>query len=423
MELRLLDETKGHLHCLADDLKDALWAACDEARDAADQERTAVVEDVFVGDHCRALVTLFGHLMQQETSRFQTTSNVLRDFFTTAAGSDLEDEVPEPHNALAGVISALEEAGEGEVEEGSILKPTDVGMFACLETAVGEVIEKLCVTPEAPAVPEPAEGGEEEGAAAEPEADGDIPGLFAAMRVEEKLLRDRLVAVKARCMEMMLDFRQREATLHAKMDEMIGVRFRTEVDAIQTLITTIKTAIEKHERIYHEIRISQADLMVDHNSLTYTLYTPPPPPPPREILEKWQLSTNQILNLILMLKELGSSSSIITVSSCVRIFQQAAAHSASKVLPHSWLPLLPSQLTSLVKLFDRPGCGMVDWRRIVLALCSLSAPTMQHTSSILSALSEQGIPLSNSVDAKVAAALPWWFAKGADSAEDVDTDG
>jgi len=55
----------------------------------------------------------------------------------------------------------------------------------------------------------------------------------------------RLEAVEIRCLEMVTDLRTREGTLHQRMDAMLGQRFRDEVDAIGTLITTIKTAVEE----------------------------------------------------------------------------------------------------------------------------------------------------------------------------------
>jgi hypothetical protein len=150
MELRALDQTKGHLHCLADDLRDALWAQCDEGRDAAEQERVAVVEDTFVGDHIKALTSLLAGLVHQETLRFQTSCNLARDWYKGVAGADLDDEVPEPHNALSVFTEAAEAAPEGEVEEGSVLKPTDVGVLDALKACVADAVEKLCVTPPPP---------------------------------------------------------------------------------------------------------------------------------------------------------------------------------------------------------------------------------------------------------------------------------
>merc|ERR1719478_2067786 len=98
--LRGAEETKNELHERVNDLQQSLWEISDVEREAAEEERSAVMEDSRLSDGAQLLVSYAVEMLQQEVLRFQATQSVLRDYHYSRANKPVPLETPEPLNIM-----------------------------------------------------------------------------------------------------------------------------------------------------------------------------------------------------------------------------------------------------------------------------------------------------------------------------------
>ncbi|XP_062468906.1 sperm flagellar protein 2 isoform X4 [Pezoporus occidentalis] len=85
-DLREDEEAKAELHQRVTDLRDLLWNICDNRREAAEQERTDIMNDGWLPDRRGIAVNHFLSLMQVEVDRFQDTKRLLHDYYRAMEG-------------------------------------------------------------------------------------------------------------------------------------------------------------------------------------------------------------------------------------------------------------------------------------------------------------------------------------------------
>ena len=81
LELRGAEETKNELNERVNDLQQSLWEISDVEREAAEEERSAVMEDSRLSDGAQLLVSYAVEMLQQEVLRFQATQSGASLFF------------------------------------------------------------------------------------------------------------------------------------------------------------------------------------------------------------------------------------------------------------------------------------------------------------------------------------------------------
>ena len=79
--LRCDEEFRCEMHQRVDDLRERLWAICDERKEQAEKERLGIMASGWVEDRLGLLVNYFISLMQMEIDRFQDTVRLLQDYY------------------------------------------------------------------------------------------------------------------------------------------------------------------------------------------------------------------------------------------------------------------------------------------------------------------------------------------------------
>ena len=92
MEVRVMEESKREMHERVDDLRDKLWEKADEQRQAAEDERAAVMEDSYLTDCSTMIVSYMIEMVQQEAHRYQATECLLRDYHYARAAKEVPVE-------------------------------------------------------------------------------------------------------------------------------------------------------------------------------------------------------------------------------------------------------------------------------------------------------------------------------------------
>lgn len=185
MEVRVIEETKNELHERTDDLRNSLWEIADQQREAAEGERTEVMEDTYMNDASSMMVNYLVEALQHEVHRYQATESILRDFHYSRANKEVPVETTEALNLIdkfledefAGSPLEVEEPADESVAP-SPLTDHDKEVLGQLQAAVTMAVESLCVSPE---LPEP-------GTEADAEGDAGVPGLLQGIKIEVLLL-------------------------------------------------------------------------------------------------------------------------------------------------------------------------------------------------------------------------------------------
>ena len=103
-----------------------------------------------------------------------------------------------------------------------------------------------------------------------------------AIKVEKSILRFRLVQIRNWTYQRLKETRSTAIQMYKKLDDWIYVAQKTEMDAIEEMLTVIKHAIEEEKKLQHELRITFMDFVVDDATLNYIN----PPPPKLDALEE-----------------------------------------------------------------------------------------------------------------------------------------
>mmetsp|Transcript_7745 Transcript_7745/g.17947 ORF Transcript_7745/g.17947 Transcript_7745/m.17947 type:complete len:1887 (-) Transcript_7745:58-5718(-) len=399
MELRSHPETKAEIHQRIDEMRNHLWELSDQSREAAEMERTAVMNSGWVDDHARILTVDFLQLAQADVERYQATRRVLRDYYYAKAGAPLPTESPEDLDIVPAAIAELqgkppEEDGKkdkkapakkddkkggkaaapvvAEVvpeEDTPGLKDSDKKLVMCVRTAVAGAKERLGL--KAP-------------------LEEDLPhGLKEALEVENKALDHRLSKLGDRFRDAVVQFRERETATLQRMDDLVADRFRSEMDAVAGVVLALKTATEQDERITYRLMLEGPTFSEDQDGLL----TPPPEPPvpvAREDLGRFKLDSAQLLRLVRELKACAPLG-VMPASELTALLRRAASMSGGELLPDAWVTVSDAQMDNLMKALDFWGCGIVHWRRFVAGLAQFPPPTLGQLLSTRAAFDEAAV--------------------------------
>ena len=325
---------------------------------------------------------------------------VLRDYHYSRANKPVPLETPEPLNIMDKYLGD-EFAGtplELAEDDKTLLVDSDKELLGQLAAAVTLAADTLCVSPD---IPEP-------GAEAEAEGDAGVPGLVQGLKVEEELLKARAASLQARMRAVIEDVRARQEQLHARMDALLGARFRGEMEAIKALCDEIKRRIESGERLLHQLSLDVADFVVDEDALTYAIVPAPPALETREQLPPFRLTTAHLAGLTAWCKSAAPAGQV-TVEALVSMLHRAAAVPGMKLLPAQWIALAPSKLRALVQAYETSGregrAACVDWRRLLFSLADAPPPSVEQLQELCQAA---GVGKA-AVPRDAARALPMWI--------------
>lgn len=81
-DIRDDEETKAEMHQRLHDLRERLWDICDTKKEEAEAERSELMSDGWLEDHLGLLINQYLSLMQTEIDRFQSTTRLLKDYYT-----------------------------------------------------------------------------------------------------------------------------------------------------------------------------------------------------------------------------------------------------------------------------------------------------------------------------------------------------
>jgi hypothetical protein len=182
------------------------------------------------------------------------------------------------------------------------------------------------------------------------------------IEMEETMLRQRVERLRQKATEIYKDLRNRAHEVYTGLDEWIGFRYKSEIDAARDLTVLIREAIEAEQRLPNQILLEGDKLYLDFGTL---VLQPDPEPRPESPIEKTSGEYFSIAQLTNLAKELGQLAPLGTISTkqMLEYFSRAGIFAvANDSLPESYIFAEPGQIQQLISSMDPMDTGFLNWR-------------------------------------------------------------
>eukprot|EP00736_Rhodelphis_marinus_P011983 Rmarinus@m.244 len=414
MEFRKDSDCQAELCLRSDELRDELWAICDDRKEENEKERKEVINDGWAIHRQELYLEHFKALVQWEVDRYQMTRQIILDYFAALAGEPL-GEAPEtlpdvrpskasgttapaggkkpPTRGAGGagdntqILEAAVEAILGaDYDESKDVLPSLASLF---RTAV-----KVLRSPSIPSPPEKTDsktpanatgkaGAGKKGAEPEPEPEPeeiDIEKMVEeesarrafeeALECENSILIGRLARLRKRCLYYVSELRYLETSLHDKLEEWLGTRFKCEVGAVSSLASVIKQHVNSQQPIRATLLLSGDDFIIDEHVITLPEEQAPPPPPAAEQPYHSSFMSAQVAQLLRRLQR-AAPDGIIRTQRLATLISRMAYLSPQSV-PPDWQEAVDKDVaTTIATAFDFPQHDVVYWPKMVLSVSLL----------------------------------------------------
>lgn len=428
-DLREDDQTKEELHQRTDTLSDQLWEISEQRRDEAVDERKKIMENGWIEFELEQVTSMAQNLMQGEIDKFRNSVNLLQDYYYA-----IEDKlIPDPSENLnyelvtvndEGVTEELPPVYEVKAGEGSEAKESYPRLDKLFEKALkAQILPEVEVTPPGGAAAgdkkAPPKGKDPKKAAAEEESQEKSfydQELKQAIATEKAVLRFRLTMVRNWALNLMKELRNKSRIVYDKLNTWIEVAFKAETDAILEQEKVIKLAIEKEEKLQHELRIKGMDFHLDEKFLNFE--DPPAEVfPAREEPEENRFTIKQLESLInefIISSEDGFIKTEYFVDLMMTRTRNANKFADENGVPQTLKNCDRSDYEMIAKSFDLKLTGWVPLKKVAITMCLLSSPVptdqelKEYKESMLAKkLEDQGA--SSFIGKNTFIKIPAWF--------------
>ncbi|KAL8583785.1 hypothetical protein ACOMHN_036420 [Nucella lapillus] len=117
------EQTRAELQQRVDDLRERLWSVCDQRKDQAERQRTAVMTDGWLDHRLGVLTNQYIAIMQAELDRFQDTVRLLRDYYR-GMGGQLPEELCTNYPLMELSTEKVDPLNTGEQEMAPVVSPS-----------------------------------------------------------------------------------------------------------------------------------------------------------------------------------------------------------------------------------------------------------------------------------------------------------
>ncbi|KAI8843668.1 hypothetical protein BC829DRAFT_400872 [Chytridium lagenaria] len=169
----------------------------------------------------------------------------------------------------------------------------------------------------------------------------------------DAILKSRLDRIRTHAVDHLKELRNKGIEAYVLLDEWIGTRFQSEMDAIREMLYVIKEAVEMEVRLPNELVLEGEKFRVDFGVLTFE----PEPEPDRRVPPD-QFTVLQLLNLGRHFRELAPQGSISTKEFVDGMQRLITLSAGTELLPEYYLTAEQSQLQQIASTLD-PNAHML----------------------------------------------------------------
>lgn len=382
-DMREDEETRAELHLRLDELSERLWSISDRRREENEKERTAVMEDGWIQEHCVIITNYHSILTQIELDRFRDTFCILKKYYQSMYNNPL----PEPPSHLS-TVHLLDPSAKDTLETHAQNEPSKSHkkLMDDYEEAMTGINSLLPVEPHQrePEIKQPSadrnskkppSAKKKKGAPSPPPPPTPAPvrpteetstEYTGAVKHEEKASKLRASAVKQHGFKM-VDFLQSSAEQSfSSMKTWMEEYYDKEKKSIEQLSELIRDHIEAGAKLQNELVLDCTNFFINGDHLM--IASPPPPPrlPPLEQSSLCFFTVFQLELLCLQFRCTAPSGILTSVEFYTLLKDLLSANRGRNTLPELWVRMTEMQLLEVVsELTDPSEC--VDWIRFLLS--------------------------------------------------------
>eukprot|EP00002_Diphylleia_rotans_P024704 TRINITY_DN4882_c0_g1_i5.p1 TRINITY_DN4882_c0_g1~~TRINITY_DN4882_c0_g1_i5.p1 ORF type:complete len:1532 (+),score=313.57 TRINITY_DN4882_c0_g1_i5:124-4719(+) len=425
-------ETKHELHLRVSELRDILIDICNKRKEETEEEKKSIIASGWVEDFMRVFSHYFVLMMQHEVDRYQTTRQVLADYYTSKCKKPIDEAIYcPPFDITDGEYKPIKRVvKEKEPKKGANQK-TDSKKAAPSERPPSPKESKPSKKKPAPS----SSGNRAEkgvkglgdtlthlteiannalsiiaGVASEGFFGPDSPPeLLEALDKEDNILNQRIQKISQRANGLLDEIRVLAETAFAKLDEWANVRYASEVRAVETVIFVFRQYIEEEQRLSFGLILEGEDVIIDEADLICDRPSTPPQPPRRDDPHPEKFNVDQLLGLSDHLLLMAPRGVIRTADFVTFLCRVAGTSYGYEMLPEDWCSFDREQYQVMASILDPFNTGYLDWRELVM---TLSLPMVPNVSELISMkLAYQGANASGSgtISENEFMKLPLWF--------------
>jgi len=351
-------EVKQELHLRCEELLEQLWDVSDGRKDAANEERYALLGCGWLQDKCGACTVGLAELMSLELMRYQAARGMLEaeNLFRT------QGDVPDPGAVLEVALQlgeVLTPPADGapprQPEDDSGIAPTLPQAESLTASLKEYLVSALALVTE--------EGLEEH-------------PIKDQLMQEVLITQQRLKAIASRGELLITGLHHRGATLGSQMESWLEARYTAEVASSTGFAAQVREAIEGEELLVHDITLEDTEFQIDEG----TRLVPYVSESREEGAEAEPLPDRSTLTQLTMIHEHlvnAAPSGIMTGEDFVWLLRRLVADGGGP-LPLEWMSsdeeVINKRLSQLQQALDIGDCGTISWREFLVCAVLPSYP-------------------------------------------------
>lgn len=431
-DFRSDSDVKAELHQRVEELRDKLWEFADKRRDEAETERISIIEDKWIEDQSFILANILVTIVQAEADRYFGSRQIIMDYFkdtnsmlfvdipknsikipfiagtnappievgapliaaSELASSHRKDQtqnvsvavVKAPANSVKSVSAKQSEKKSQQAAKSTepakvapppiaekdppfLLDPEN-SHFPDLQSTI-DFLTNALASPEYSIEPILALETKKEG------EDKSITDLVKIIQTEETMLQQRIEIVRQNAIETFKECKNKTIEVYLQLDEWIGMRYKSEVEATKDLTFVIREAIEAEQRLPNHILLQGEKLQLDYGTLVFQPKAEAPPEPPTEKPSPDHFTVLQLKFLVKKLTQIAPTGVISTKQMVDFLARTAVINLASDPMPEGYINAEIQQLQQVVAMLDPFETGYISWRKFLL-LHSRMLPVEPH---------------------------------------------
>jgi len=391
-------EVKQELHLRCEELLEQLWDVSDGRKDAANEERFALLGCGWLQDKCAAVTVGLSELMALELMRYQGARGMLEaeHAFRT------EGQVPEGGQVLE-LAMQLSEVLTPPADGGPPRQaPPEEGAAAPTQPPVEELTKSLLDSLESALALVNSEGLDEH-------------PLKDQLTKEVMITQQRLKAIANRGDLLMSSLHHRGSTLGKQMESWLETRYTAEIAASTGFAAQVREAIEGEELLVHDIVLEDTEFTIDEGTRLVPYVSESreegaeaEPLPDRFTLTQLNLIHEHLLNT--------APTGTITSEDFVWLLRRMVADGCGP-LPLEWVStdeeVITQRLQRLQQALDTSDCGSLSWREFLITAALPSYPTTSEILEMRKAFAAADTDGDSRVTMDEYKSVPLWFEANA----------
>lgn len=377
-DLRPDVEVKAELHQRVEDLREKLWAVCDERKEKSDLEKYAIFQTHFVEDHICLLEDLVLSMMQTEVDRYLGTRYIIQEYAKEMLGASPDEPTPlktyqvqkppiPTRDEQKGSVSNMRKKTKESKKRSTNVLFTSKPQDDLNDAFVAELSKAndLCTS-----FLNSIEEEEKKIQKTRPKDDNsELRDEFSVcLKTEDAIMRCKLDRILRFGLNTQHRIKQLSFDLGNFLEEKLGAHYKLELNAVKELCLQIKNSIELELKLPNELYLEGPCFEVIREFMVFEPEPPPRPETPRELEHFDKFTIDQLSALSRQFLKL-SRDGMIACKNFIGLLKRVSnlPNSLDFVpISYSGQKFTDSFATDLLSILDPHETGYICWKKFIV---------------------------------------------------------